>query len=204
MSRQKDVLGKLFAGPLRNLIEKLSGEEGKEWWGAFLLFLRHENPWPEIEKVAKKLLKLVASFVVPALDEFSAEDHFRVGEVDGVKIAFIGDNLRQNLLDMVVPATTETELKIYRLNKNSVDGPIITELGGQEAASITLSQFWAMLQVQGHGEKGNLLTDGRANIAYIAGWAVDALWYGHGWSVLAYSVVYPSGWFEGDQVLSRN
>ncbi|MBM3206134.1 MAG: hypothetical protein FJZ43_00730 [Candidatus Staskawiczbacteria bacterium] len=34
-------------GPVEDLLQKLSGEDGSEWLEATKKFLRKENPWPE-------------------------------------------------------------------------------------------------------------------------------------------------------------
>ena len=45
-----------------------------------------------------------------------------------------------------------------------LDAPIITELA--DTCEITLGQFFSLIQKQGKGEEGVLLTNGYANIAY--------------------------------------
>jgi hypothetical protein len=81
------------------------------------------------------------------------------------------------------------------------------ELG--ETARTKLAQFWEQMKKQGQGQKGALLVNGHANIAYIDDengtlWAVDAHWLSSsGWFVEADSVAGPGWWDAGHQVVSR-
>jgi predicted metal-dependent peptidase len=99
------------------------------------------------------------------------------------------------------------ELRVSQLKKNSLDKPILAELG--DKAETTLSAIWELLTKQPNGESGVLLTNGYANIFYVRDakgvlWAVGARWSSGGWYVCASSVEGPGGWNEGSQVFSRN
>jgi hypothetical protein len=96
---------------------------------------------------------------------------------------------------------------VHRLERDSLDAPILTELGSH--VETKLAHFFELLKTQSKGESDTLLTNGYANIAYIKGndgnfWAVRAYWYsGLGyWHVRANSVDYPYRWPAGSLVLS--
>lgn len=157
-----------------------------------------------------KLLEPVTSVSLPAIETFSASDHFRVGEVEGVKIGWLGDNFKRVFGKKVEQSVAKATLRIHRLRQASLDGPIIAELGGEAVAETTLAQMFEMMKAQGHGQPGNLHADGYANIFYIRAddgqlWAVVCDWdscYG-GWSVAADPFSAPSEWDVGSQVVSR-
>lgn len=103
----------------------------------------------------------------------------------------------------------EQELRYGNLVKNSVDGQIITELGGKEKAETSLIELYDLLKRQANGGEGVLLTNGYANIFYIRDEsgilrAVSVHGAGVGWNVRAYSVVSLRGWGAGNRVFSRN
>ena len=157
----------------------------------------------------KKLLRLMSTENVAAIESFKAGDHFKVDtKKAAVRIAWIGDNFKANFLGLSEGACESADLKTHKLLQSSLDAPIITELA--DKCEITLGQFFALLSKQGKGESGPLLTNGWANIAYIRDdegnlWAVYAHWSAgrSGWNVEASSVEYPSGWDDGYQVMSR-
>ena len=104
---------------------------------------------------------------------------------------------------------SEQTLRYHKLRKSSVDGPIITELGGEEKSETTLTEMFSLMEKQKNGEDGVLLNNGYANIFYIKDVAgvlhsVSVRWDGGGWYVDAISVVDPFRWFDGRRVFSRN
>ena len=120
-------------------------------------------------------------------------------EEAGVKL--VGSNFEAQFYDLEVPATGEAELAVRKLEQNSLDAPILTELG--EKAEISVSQFRAFL-LANHGSSEVFIAYLRGNDGNL--WAVRASWYAGygGWSVFANSVARPFRWFAGHQVLSRN
>lgn len=213
----EDMLSKILVrelpGLMRDFMKKVLGENGQEWIEAFKRFLKKQNPWAEITKPKSNLLEFVTEVTLPVIATFSTKDHFKVGEVDGVKIGWLGENFQKHFLagdGKVETNVAEATLRIYRLKKWSVDGPVIAELGGEEVAETTLAQIFEMMKAQGKGQKGNLLTNGYANIFYIRDvngilWAVDCNWgTSRGdWDVSAYSVASPYGWGADGRVVSR-
>lgn len=165
----------------------------------------------QAEIIMKSFLSLIATVTLPAQPRFVARDHFKVdtSAKAKVKIAFIWNDF-QTFLAKVEEPVGETTLAVRKLTKGLLDKEIRKELGGEKEET-TLSQFWAMLERQGHGQAGELLTNGYANIFYIRDaedtlWAVHALWHAGsgGWDVGALSVAGPGGWRAGSRVVSRN
>jgi hypothetical protein len=151
----------------------------------------------------------VTTIKVGAVEHFVAAEKFREGKTtDGVKIAWLGDNFKTNFLGKIEEGVTAEELKIHKLDQDSPDAPITAEL--DNSTETILAHFWELLKKQGSGQKGDLLTNGYANIAYIRDvkgelWAVNVHWNAgsDGWSVGANSVEDPNGWIAGYQVVSR-
>lgn len=174
----------------------------------------------QIKKIAEELAKLMnvakeadselLDFVeiveIPSTGKFAVDDHFTKDSKE-VKIAWIGDNFRNNFSSKVEEAQAETTLRVSKLKKNSLDMPIIAELGSR--TETTLANIWQMLKKQANGEFGKLLVNGCANIFYVRDakavlWAVGVDWCGDGWYVFARSVTLPGEWHEGRQVFSRH
>ena len=166
----------------------------------------------EVFGVMPKLQSLLAQLdpvTVPATTEpFVARKHFVVGSRE-VHISYVGDNFKRWFSDKTEEPASEQSLRHGLLRKSSVDGPIITELGGEGAVETSLAQIWWLMKQQPHGEDGTLLTNGYANIFYVKDQngglrAVLVHWHDDGWYVLAHSVEYPDAWRDGLQVFSRN
>ena len=116
-------------------------------------------------------------------------------------VRWMGDNFKAQFMGLEVAAVGKAELAVRKLEQDSLDAPILAELG--DKAEISVSQFRAFLAENREspewfifylrGKDGNL-------------WAVRAHWsaaYG-GWFVDAASVECPARWYAGSQILSRN
>ena len=144
-------------------------------------------------------------------EKFVAKEKFRM---DSKEVKFQGfyGSFEENFLSgnsKIEEPLSEQELRYGNLTKNSVDGPIIDELGGKVKAETTLTELHDLLKKQGNGEEGDLLTNRYANIFYIRGTfgvlrAVLVSWYNDGWYVNAYSVESSVDWLAGFRVFSRN
>lgn len=163
----------------------------------------------ELISPASTLLELVTTSEVAGVSSFIAEEKFREGKTtDGVKTVWFNDNFKKNFLGKREQSIAPATLRIQKLKKDSFDAPILAELG--DAAETTLAQLWELLKKQGSGQKGTLLVNGWANIAYIRDkngnlWAVRAGWDSayDGWDVSALSVGSPGRWIAGSLVVSR-
>ena len=159
------------------------------------------------------LLEPVTTISVPAVEAFSTREMLTVGTHEGVKIGWNGKNFKKNFVNLKDTGKNEIsvpaqKLRVHRLRQNSVDGPIIAELGGEEKVENYLATMFAMMKKQGTGQTGDLLVNGWANIFYIKDdddtlWAVRCIWLVSGWYVGARSLSGPNGWSAGDQVFSR-
>ena len=153
-----------------------------------------------------KLLEPISTINVAGTSKFVARDHFKLGEPEGVKIGYLGDNFKSHFLKKVEENVPQAQLKSRKLKQSSLDPPIITALGDNHETY--LAQLWELLKAQPKGESGTLLTNGYANIFYIRDadnilWAVSVYWDDDGWNVDAYSVDTPGRWDDGDRVFGR-
>lgn len=161
-------------------------------WDNFLRFIGGQGKI--VFDTILTLLRIVRIAAQPAVT--TSKEYF---EEAGVRL--FGSNFESQFLGLGIGATDETELAVRKLEKSSLDAPILTELG--DKAEISVSQFKAFLAENRkssewfifylRGKDGNL-------------WAVRAYWSTDrdGWYVNAFSVDGPSGWSAGSQVVSRN
>jgi len=153
-------------------------------------------------KVEEKLLeRLSAIIAIPIVMQFVATEKFRPGKtIDGIKVAWLGDNFREHLLSKVESdEVAAEEFAMSKLLKNSRDPAIITALGGEEKVEISLGQFWEFLKTADQNFW---------YVAYIRDtddvlWAADAGWYSDGLRVEARSLGSPRVWRAGARFLSR-
>jgi len=158
------------------------------------------------------LLEPMGTVIISARTEkFVARDHFIVDKSKKakVKISYLGENFTENFLGKIEDPFVGSILRYGKLKKYSVDAPIISELGGEAKAETTLAETFSLMEKQGNGGEGDLLTNGYANIFYIRGerlvlWAVDCRWLDGGWSVYANPVTDPRRWSAGRRVFSRS
>lgn len=161
------------------------------------------------------LLEEVAKTKTSPRKVFKAADFFKEeNQPNGIRF-WLGDNFKNHVLklngtgkiELDVPAG---DLTIYRLRKNSVDKPILAELGGEETVEEFLAYMAELIEKQAKGEQGILLTNGYANIFYIKDdngtlWAVFCYWYSgcSEWRVEADPITDPDGVGADVQVFSR-
>ncbi len=160
------------------------------------------------------LLELVGTVATSAnTAKFLVKEKFVVNTKRNapVKISYLDDNFIEWFLSedsKTKDPIGEQALYYAKLRKASLDGPIITELGGEAKAETTLFEVFSLMEKQKNGEGGILLNNGYANIFYV--WdghdicTVCVRWYGDGWDVGAFSDEYLLGWDGGDLVFSRN
>ena len=100
-------------------------------------------------KPTPSILELVSTIVVNATTgKFVAKEKFvrYTGRKAKVKISYLGDNFTEWFLSgsgKTEDPISEQTLRYHKLRKSSVDGPIITELGGEAKAETTLSEMLA-------------------------------------------------------------
>lgn len=182
-------------GPLKDLMEKLGGREGGQWFFALKRFLRKENPWEAI-------LGFLGTITAPATNGFVVRKDFG-------GVAWMSDNFKNWFVGKTEESQSETQLRYSQLLRRSVDGPIVKELGGEEKAATSLAHLDWLMRQQADGQEGSLLVNGYANIIYALDRdgklrAVHVRRYADGWSVGASSVGLPVAWNDGSRILSRD
>lgn len=152
------------------------------------------------------LLETIGTHLVPATTSpFVAKEKFTLKK-DGGICSYLHPDFSSWLLGKTEDAKGETTLRFARLTKDSLDKPILAELG--DTAETTLSDIFALMEKQSKGENGVLLTNGWANIFYVRDAkvlrAVHVRWDVVGWRVYAPSVGRPLRWLAGYRLFSRN
>lgn len=204
-------------GVVCDLLEKYSDPE---WVEATKRMLRKEPPWPQGTKPKPSdLLEPLKTVELPEVKVFKAKEAFTITpdqdrKTAKVIIGYISDNFRNAFLEgdgKIEENIPEAKLRIFKLKKASVDGPIIADLGGESVVETTLAEMFEAMKLQGHGQKGALLTNGYANIFYIRDtegnlWAVSCRWRSDDecWVVRAFSITNPTQWNAGSRVLVRD
>lgn len=167
-----------------------------------------------VSAVSPKLLARVGTIALsgPTNGRFRVSEHFVVDTSSQaiVPISGLGENFQSWFGGLVEePLAGLAPLQVDRLLQASPDPAIMAELGGEQKARISITEFFVVLRAQRKGETSHLLTNSWANIGYALDKngvlrVVNAYWCRDGWSVRANPVEYPIGWNAGDQVLSRN
>lgn len=163
----------------------------------------------EVDLILGEIIKTV---VIPAtIKKFVVKDHFKVdvSRRAKVKISCLGDYFKSWFMEKREEPHVGSTVYGRRINKSSVDDPLISELGGQEKAETSMFEIYAMMECQPNGEAGDLLNNGCANIFYVrdvnsALRVVAVDWDGNGWYVDALLVEFPVEWDEGGLVFSHN
>lgn len=193
------------------VVERLAGKNGPQFAEDLGLFLKGgmqrkevkaEGPKRKLARALRKKKKEKIRFIV--------RDRFKKNS-SAVRFYGFGDNFEKWFLGKVEELTkVELPKRHHDLEHDSLDAEILTDLGGKEAAEVTLAGVFALLELQPKGESGELLTNGCANIFYIKDVvggvlrAVHVLWDGVGWHVYAGSVTASRRWLAGLRVFSRN
>ena len=207
-------------GLVRDVVHKLGDDEGGVWAKQIIACLktkpvgedRATKTKPTEPSPPELLLEPVGTIATSATtSNFVVKEKFTVDTSPGAKakISGTGSNFDAWFGDKVEDPISKQTLRYRKLRQSSVDGPIITELGGEEKAETTLSEMFSLMAKQGNGEDGVLLNNGWGNIFYVRDNAgvlrpVRVNWFDDGWSVFASSVEDPDGWSDGLQVFSRN
>ncbi len=153
----------------------------------------------------KKAKKSVLNFheevlVPPLLKRFVPNEFFTTR-----KGLYLWNDMQRVLRDaqIVEPTQGAVKFRSFNLAKNAYDREIKTELPGNH--EVELWQIAELIEAQKSGEDGPLLTNGYANIFYVAGYAVsvrwnavDREWHVGGWALGV------GRWGAGGRVFSRN
>ena len=178
MAKYPDVT----AGQTEACINRMGG------WGNFLRFIGGAG-----EIVFKSILTFIRDFLASAHPKISTSEKF--WEDAGVK--WMGDNFKTQFLRLEVAAASAATLSLQKLEENSLDTPILSELG--EKAETSVLHFAEFLNQNRRSSE--------FFIGYLRGldgnlFAVCARWFVSrgGWRVDARSVASPFEWGAGGLV----
>jgi len=203
MNSDRFAMVNLTAGELNALVKNVGGED------AVRRINRGELEVRELEKPGL-LLCVAPNVIVPGGERLNAAEAFAVGNhADGVRIYSVDRNFREHFLGKTEEDVPEVTVAAYELMDDSRDPAIITALGGEEYAELTLAHVRELMRRTQAGEKSPLQSG--VNVLYARDengvmWAVNAYW-GAGvrdWGVHACSVGHPDPWYHGGRVLSRS
>lgn len=182
MAKYADVT----AGQTEACINRLGG------WDNFLRFIGGQG-----KVVFDSILEFVRTVTIGAQPAVTTNKKYF--EDAGAK--WMGENFQNQFLGLEVSETKEIELAVRKLTEDSLDEPILKELGDKAETSVSTfhtflnqnreSSEWFIFYLR--GKDGNL-------------WAVSAHWSSGdgGWYLYAFSVADPDGWLAEGQVVSRN
>ncbi len=196
--------GKLELGQIEALVNVLGGME---------IVMRL------ISGVAKAVIQAVKRLKKVDAKPVSGAKKFVITEERLVQanIEYFGDNFKKYIIGCVVEEVGDTDIAIHKLGESATCQQMMNELGPN--AIISFAHFLSLIEKQPKGEKGFLLTDWSANIAFIIGksdekgkenekkaWTVHARFNpddGY-WNVHAYPMDDTLQWSAGHQVLSSD
>ena len=160
--------------------------------GGFQNWLRFAGGKGKIVFDLLTLLRTVRVAAQPAVT--TSDEYFKEAGV-----VWANDTFKAEFYGLEVPEAGDVELAICSLEEDSLDKPILDELG--EKAEISVSQFRAFLAANRKSQEWFIfyLTGRNGKRAVDARWGVG---YG-GWGVYAYSVVNPHRWVQGGRVVSQ-
>ncbi len=147
------------------------------------------NPMRKLKKLA-----LRATVAVEATTLFVVRDFFKMGDNGQTKI-WMSDAFKEKVLAFASNTASSGEVRLDKLEltESMNDSQIIVELGSPTPFSIDgfLSHAKGLILKQPEGEKGDLLTNGYANIFYVTGndgrtLTVFAYWRDEQWKFHCY------------------
>ncbi|MEK7607325.1 MAG: hypothetical protein AAB484_00130 [Patescibacteria group bacterium] len=199
----------------------LSDTEGEMWELNGKKFLRKEPCWSKgkitqvmEQKPTSSIIEFISTIVVSATtSKFVAKEKFvcDTGCKAKVKISYLGGNFTEWFLSgngKTEDPISEQKLRYHKLLQSLLDGPIITELGGEAKAETTLSELFSLMEKQGKGGHGVFFINGYANIFYVMDQngmlrTVYVCWFDDGWNIYARPLEDMRRWKDGLQVFSR-
>lgn len=146
---------------------------------------------------AKKVLWLIGSVFVPAVERFAAAEAFGEGNSTGLKF-WVSKEFKENFFGKIELDIPVGKLNIHEFMINSLMDESIRKELGAEHEETKLAHFYELLK----GKSGWFLAyikDVNGNL-----WAVDAIWKvgRREWDVYASSVTRSREWVAGRQVVS--
>jgi hypothetical protein len=192
--------GDLSSGQIEALIDKI----GVDGVGKLL-----SGEWiaGEPDKVASTCRKIIADLLelvgdpveLPSVDRFVVRDKFQVDREGELPLSYVGEDFTGRFYGIVEEGIGAAPLQLYRLVRSSIDGPILSALGGEGETRIALAHLFAYLQIADRSKWHFFyVTDAEGML-----WAVDSYWRDNGWDIESYSATYPRGWRGGGHVVAR-
>lgn len=225
---QTDQFAEFAAAVVQSLPRDMDTVTGQGWIrnrDALAKVLRQALSSPVMQESKPPLLTIIGIIKVRLLSKFfKVVDHFFVNTEKNapVKFCYIAPNFmlcfRPSSSSTGVPGNglcwtadvQETVLHYHTLDWSSEDSHIIDQLGGEAKVETTIPEIYALLERQGNGEDGALLTNGHSNIFYVREassirglCAVGVYWVGDGWNVFAHSVAHEGLRSAGHRVFSH-
>lgn len=179
--------------PLDQFTANLCGDRGEEWLAEFKKFLRKEATWVKTDETPT--LELLGTIHMPATErKFFIRKYFVVNDQKkaDVNIRYLNDFFIKKLYNKIELFKPKRTVRRHKLLINIVDKSMVIRLGGEEVAVTTLQDVWHLMRLQGEGENGNLLTNGKVNIFFVHDEnneivAVSLDWNEFGWGIEAFS-----------------
>ena len=166
----KDMLGTVvrllvaipteWLGTIHDLLEKLSGESGKEWLAQLKLFLRKEACWATVvgagEAVISPILRLISGGEILVIEACDGTEI--LADASDV-FPLIDSDFRNWGADEPGPATVDTKAAVYEMDKDAAFSQMFGSLSG-DVSKLCLTQA----QIKGFVKKHRrwLRTDGLA------------------------------------------
>ena len=147
-----------------------------------------------------KLLSPHSQTKLERIEKFAAADVFKEGNMIGSReLTAIGWYFREHFLGLVQTNVPATALKGWTLLHYADDVSIISAMGGEQKASLSLAHIYHLMEM---GENGPSHVDWQSNFAYVRSPIDQRLWaihwsvnYHNEWSIGAVQVPHPAiGW----------
>ncbi|MFA6081855.1 MAG: hypothetical protein WC773_00355 [Patescibacteria group bacterium] len=147
---------------------------------------------------ASKLLEDVGTYGVDVVTEFDAETELVEGKHG---ISWASEEFKKFIAGKIETNVPAARLRVSKLLRQSVDGPIIAELGGEATVETFLAWLSQLLGKLPHGRYLFYVKDAQGRL-----WVVHCLWYSSysGWCLNVDSVAKLFQWTVGNQFLSRD
>lgn len=193
--------GDFSSGQVEALLDKIGGMDGvaKLLSGEWIVGEPDKIVGARRE-IGTDLLELVGEPVeFPAVERFVVRDKFVVDREGELPLSYVGEDFASRFYGIIEEGIGAATLQLYRLVRSSIDGPLLSALGGEGEARIALAHLFAYLKIADRSKWHFFyVTDAEGML-----WAVDSYWRDDGWDIESYSATYPRGWRGGGHVVAR-
>lgn len=193
-------------GPLTELLQQFSGDNGRKRFREFKLWLKRVA-----DNSLKELLALHKTSTIGMVDSFNPHEFFRTREGLWVSGQFI-DRVFSQVSSAPMGINKKTPLQSHTLIEITTDAKIRQALPEDhvfEVAELCVI-ISSLIGAQLNGTEGRLLVNGFANLFYVKGknsqvYVVFVIWDAVNleWNVVAWSLVVLR-WVAGGRIFSRN